>query len=484
MPTSDYLVTSVALHTDDILSAIVQCIAAPHEVSVFLDTVPGCARSKALIALDELLHAEALPVDALWPQLCLDAISLDAVDRVRDAMPAFPSVAADNLLAARPAGFDPLDWLQFWSSKITRYTHIDDAADVLRLCSILRQCTKLQVVDMPDAIDGACILEAIMTPAHRVSSFLVDCTRNVTELTATVARWLTTRHATHLDLTYASSDRDADYAALAAILIMTTELERLTLSLDAPGLLAPLVGVAPLFTRLRTLDISVHASDIPTLRSLLERLCSTPLRSLRLDCNHGDISALLDVLSTLPALDDLELSRCCFDPTRLRPLFPRTLPRLHFSDMAWTDYAWSVLGVALASAHGLNELSWHSCRSSTTTSLMAAMAATIPHWIERGAKSISFHECGQDVGARELAAALPRTTSSLGVDLVISGVRLSTTSYILFGMSLAMCAGVSIVLPRNNSDEFRAEAKSRRFKYREVVVDGRRRLVFESSSAA
>ncbi|KDO22698.1 hypothetical protein SPRG_11013 [Saprolegnia parasitica CBS 223.65] len=98
---------------------------------------------------------------------------------------------------------------------------------------------------------------------------------------------------------------------------------------------------------------------------------------------------LLDVLSTLPALDDLELSRCCFDPTRPRPLFPKPLPRGHFSDMAWPGDAWSVLGVALASAHGLNELSWHSCCSSTTA-LMATITGTIPNWIERGANSISF----------------------------------------------------------------------------------------------
>ncbi|EQC24996.1 hypothetical protein SDRG_17116 [Saprolegnia diclina VS20] len=181
-------------------------------------------------------------VDVMWPQLLLAAISPNLASLAHVAMPVFTAVAADNVLAARLAGLSLLDWLQLWSSQITLYSHVDDDADVSRLCNILRQCTKLQVVEMFDVSDAACILDAITTPAHRVSSLQVDGKGNVAELMANVARWLTTGHATHLDLTYyVSSDGEVNHPALATMLTMTTELEHLALSLDAPGLLAPLV---------------------------------------------------------------------------------------------------------------------------------------------------------------------------------------------------------------------------------------------------
>ncbi|KDO31899.1 hypothetical protein SPRG_03115 [Saprolegnia parasitica CBS 223.65] len=164
---------------DHVLIAIAQCIPVANDVMAFLAALPASSRSRPLTALYQLLqdprrhvlaHVQK-PLDALWPLLRLDRITPAATSLVRDAMPVIPSASAGTLSAARPSDLDALEWLELWSTKLTHYKHVEDDAvyDRSQLCSVLRQCHKLQVVDTSSAIDvpsSIAFFEAVATPLH------------------------------------------------------------------------------------------------------------------------------------------------------------------------------------------------------------------------------------------------------------------------------------------------------------------------------
>ncbi|KDO31900.1 hypothetical protein SPRG_03116 [Saprolegnia parasitica CBS 223.65] len=217
---------------DHVLIAIAQCIPVAKDVMAFLAALPASARSRPLTALYQLLQdprrhvlaTESEPLDALWPLLRLDVITPAATSLVRDAMPVIPSASAGTLSAARPSDLDALEWLELWSTKLTHYKHVEDDAvyDRSQLCSVLRQCHKLQVVDTSSAIDvpsSIAFFEAVTTPLHGARPLTITSSQPAAifrNLLVSMPRSI--RHGCGKIELIGSGMRDEDASALAAAL--------------------------------------------------------------------------------------------------------------------------------------------------------------------------------------------------------------------------------------------------------------------------
>ncbi|KDO21648.1 hypothetical protein SPRG_12889 [Saprolegnia parasitica CBS 223.65] len=295
------------LDLEHVLTSIVQSIEAPSAVHAFLSALPASARSPPLAALHELLEhplrMTRIPFDCeqrarsrMWPRLYLDELTPAATALVRDAMPVIAAAAGSNSSDGVPPDVDALAWLELWSVKLMQYTHKyhRDPRDLPRRCAILRKCIRLTDVDLPH---DTSVLEAVTTPAHRVASITASCIETDASFLMALGRWLQSTHATSLTLEYQHMDRRAAVSAgLAPMLAKTTSLERLILRSSVPGVVAPLVAVAPAFQRLTRLDITVHEADKAALWSFLERLNRTKLSSLRVVCNEMELSLLVPSL--------------------------------------------------------------------------------------------------------------------------------------------------------------------------------------------
>ncbi|KDO31895.1 hypothetical protein SPRG_03111 [Saprolegnia parasitica CBS 223.65] len=412
-------VSPTVLQLDHVLTAIVQCMAATKDIKAFLAALSALVRgSTHLAALHDLLQAPQRhvwpsmlePLDALWPLLNLSEISPAAISLARDAMPVFSWVSVGPIINAWPHDLDAVEWLRLWSTKITHYKH--NISDIVqgdpRLYDVLRQCTNPTDVDVYWSADADAILEVVTTPAHRVRSLQVQHTTAAASVV--LDRWLASGHADHLDFTYYSDDDGgAVDAALVPMLLKTTVLSSLVLRLDENELFARLVVAAPLFIPLEELTIKrdwLGGTLSPvTLPSTLRRIMWRGM-----SCFPAALQALATSVSHL---DELTLIGC--------PLFPAAIKFL---------------------------------------------VGALPDWIHRGAKKITFVDCGiDDTAVIALAAALPRTTSRLGTILTIKDIAgLSVHSYVALGKALASCHGVSMQLPLLQT--FQTEAESRSIQYR------------------
>ncbi|KDO18978.1 hypothetical protein SPRG_14815 [Saprolegnia parasitica CBS 223.65] len=461
--------------------------AAAFSTVLDLDHVLATIANVPLAALHELLQAaqhhvlatEPKPLDALWPRLRLDVITPAATGLVRDAIPVFPAASAGTMDAARPSDLDAVEWLRLWSAKITHYKHVEGVAPfdyphLCDLCDVLRECTKLIAVDVREASDAEMILEAVTTPAHRVHSISVDCYIFDFDF-ATLDCWLSPGHAEHLTFSFYAIDDEVN-PALVPMLLKTTALSSLELCLSGAGFLAPLVAVAPSFSRLTSLRILTHRDDMPVLVHFLLHLNVTKLCTLSLECDSDDFNSLLPALSTLPALERLELIEGFLNrPSPTAVMLPSTLRCVTFVRMMCTSTMWNLFAASIFQLRILDELAWIKCsvfRPSIATVPISVDA--VPDWIHRGGTI-------NDTAAMALATALPRTTSHFGTILTLSGAPLSVHSYLTLGEALASCHGVSIVLPYFDSETFETEAGKRHIRYR---YEHTKTLVLESPTTS
>ncbi|EQC39616.1 hypothetical protein SDRG_03048 [Saprolegnia diclina VS20] len=123
--------------------------------------------------------------------------------------------------------------------------------------------------------------------------------------------------------------------------------------------------------------------------------------------------------------------------------------------------------------------------SSQPASIVDFILMSMADWIRRGAWKITFFDGSiRDAQALVLAAALPRTTSALGVMLEIKHARLTVQGYLALGEALATCRRVSIELPSTRSRKFRTEAAKRHIRYRYGRTTERMRCIVLESPVA
>ncbi|EQC29990.1 hypothetical protein SDRG_12270 [Saprolegnia diclina VS20] len=493
------------LDLDHALVTIAQFTPMTKDVAAFLSALPASARSASLTALHKLLADSAQVVrrnyrtalfqqdpekamSKLWPVLELSVVTSATAALALAAMPLFSSVALRNLdLTQNVLGYDHFQWLYLWRHKITNYahSHVGRRHDIPRLCSILTQCTKLQGVDVHEGIEsGAQILEAVTTPAHRVRCLTVCCLETSAEMIPVVARWLASGSAEHLHFTYYAYSDTPVSEALASMLCKTTTLSHLALTFQAPELLARLLPVAAAFTRLTHLHLAVPAANMPAVLTLLQHLRSPNLGSLCVGSTRGNLTehltALLDVLPTFPALEELTIQRWCLMDGVLEPARRSTFRRLTFSEVLLATSVWEGLATVLLRSCDLDEITWRNCR--LWGNELECMTPALRGWIARGIRIITFDNCrlGDDQ-ATMLGAAVARTTSAVGVSIVIKNNLLSGKSCVRLGRALLLCAGVSVVLPSMTiDDDFRDLATMHGVFYGHEVVDGQTYLVLKS----
>ncbi|EQC27287.1 hypothetical protein SDRG_14908 [Saprolegnia diclina VS20] len=400
----------------------------------------------------------------MWPLLDLEELTPAATALLRDAMPVIPAAAGSNSSDGVPPDVDALAWLQLWSTKLTRYTHRypQDLWDLPRCCAILRECIHLTDVDLPNYTS---VLEAVTTPAHRVASITTPCIETDTSFLMALGRWLESKHASSLTLEYQHTDhRAAISAALAPMLAKTTSLKRVILYSSAPGVVAPLVAVAPSFKRLKQLDISVDEADKAALVQFLQRLNSAKLSSLRVVCEEMNLSPLLRVLATFLALTFLELRDGYFVSNVLPAaggLFPPTLRHLVLDSTRFNADSWRVFAAHVPPT--------------------CAMIVSLGDWIRRGLRQITFQESYLgDEKIEALATALSHAASPVGVVIDIDDTDLSRSTFVHVDRALATCRGISIALSPLRG-LFNPQPPIRYVKHRyEHDGDRVRRIVLES----
>ncbi|EQC29989.1 hypothetical protein SDRG_12269 [Saprolegnia diclina VS20] len=471
-----------AFKLDHVLVAIVQCLEAPIDVKAFLSALPASARSPPLAALLQLLqrpldavisyrhYTEHEAVEHLWPMLKLAELAPTGARLARDALPVVTAAMVFGV-PMDPAG---LEALQAWSKKVIHYTHPHVLINIPlpRLCSVLRECIKLQSFDARNVSGDASPLDAVTTPAHRLSFLAINCPAREAAKISAIGRWLDSAYAETLVVSFFASDDPRDHDALSLMLPKTVALSTLDMCLKMPGLLAPLVAVAPSFTRLTRLRIKLaHASDMPVLVQLLTCLDGQRLTMLHITCPHYEyvnFGVLLDVLPSFPVLEDLSLARGSFAVDAMAPTarLPSTLRRVAFTSISFDGPAWNAFAAGLSSAYELESLTWLECKLSTA--ITDAIMTTLPDWIRRGIQSIAMHKCDvSNESIMRLAAALPHTTSRLGAAFdIVDEYELSGPCYIAVDQALTTSEAAVPVL--------------RQYNYRYEYVAGRRSLVLES----
>ncbi|EQC37021.1 hypothetical protein SDRG_05840 [Saprolegnia diclina VS20] len=452
---------------DDVLMAIVKFTTTAEDVSTFLDAISATTRCGPLKALSELLRDplkalrdardEATALTMLWPRLQLDYV-VD-VKRVIDAMPIYNSfeVGSLHLWKDMSPSMDVL--AQLVASYGEKFTHIkidskypcENEKNVVTLCNILRQSTRLDVVSVGNTGYDMAIVAAVTTPKHSVRRLSVASDRAEDNWAENLVPWLQSGHADHLGIQY-DVEKSGENRSIADVLVAAaaSSLSSLNVLVHGAEPLPPVDTHTTRFQNLSTLCVRVD-QDAPFFKSLLDRVDPTKLRRLSVTCSDesDNIGFVLDTLPHLSALNELQICSGAFDVDELPPAVMTSssaLTSITMEDIQFSSNAAAALGALFANVLDLKTLSWRDCFVDDTT-FGDVILSNLPLWIRNGVRAIDLAGCdAMDGFPDHLVRALRGATSPSGIDINLSDNGFTHEKYVMLFKALTTCTGVSVVL--------------------------------------
>ncbi|EQC25528.1 hypothetical protein SDRG_16611 [Saprolegnia diclina VS20] len=446
-----------------VLVSIVQCTLSPSDVASFLHALPPATLTPPLAALVQLLSSQE--PSSVWPMpnLCDVNDTRAAKNTLVTAMPVFHSMSIGRfsqhniVFPITGISFDA-PFCRFVANWATKVTHVQllksPTTDQREACySVLRQCTNLQHAFLPCETP---LLDAITTPAHRVSDLRLNLTSNKSAYTSDVVpaieRWLASGYARHLALTWLTTPD----ARLAQVLASSTPSD-LALCVS-PGVVQSLVANGIALTHLKKLDLTCGSSarTADGFRHLAPVLDLPNLKELTLESKRDGAYCML-VLPSMVSLQDLSL--CAVDLTEgeMAPLYgPYVLCRARFDYVNFSTASFgAVLDWALRSPQ-LESIAWSSCSHIEKRIDQAARA--MQQCIAAGVRHLSFRHCNINrTNVTVLADALAGTCAREPFEMDLSFNTFTVLGQRYLTAALATCTNITIRLEGQVSKYFADE---------------------------
>ncbi|KDO32514.1 hypothetical protein SPRG_02991 [Saprolegnia parasitica CBS 223.65] len=435
------------LDVADVVVTIVQCTPSPTDVTSFLQALPPATLTPPLAALRQFLSSlEPSMASYVWPRpnLC------DANDTLLvAAMSIFNSVciggysprrhsSSGEAIYTRLRGTPVPDRVRFdkafcrfvanWTAKVTHVELLESpSVDHREACySMLRQCTSLQHAHLPCETP---LLEAITTPAHRVSELNLSFNK----------RWLASGYARRLALaSFTTPD------ARLALALSSSTLSGLALDVS-PGALQSLIENGVHLRHLKELNLNAGVRSAKGFRQLAPVLDLPMIEQLTLTSKR-DGAYCMSVLPRMTSLQDLSLIDVDLTKGEMpRRCGPSVLRHAHFDRVKFSTANFdAVLGWALGSPQ-LESMAWSNCSHIKKHIDQAARAMQL--CIAAGVRRMSFENCYIDRhGAKVLADALAGTHAREPFEMDLSRNTFTALGQSCLTNALVTCTNVTIHL--------------------------------------
>ncbi|KDO23674.1 hypothetical protein SPRG_11122 [Saprolegnia parasitica CBS 223.65] len=423
-------------------TAIVQYTLALRDVVSFLEALPAAMRSPGLAAVLQLLSA---PLGAThWPELCLNRLDDDTIDRIGAIINVVNAVRITGLCYSRRWPRDPNFNVPFcgfvakWAPKVTT---VDLTASCLskhrdEYCRALARCTPLKRVCV--TIDEPGLLEAVMSPAHCVSELELAALQfwhvPAASTMTTVQRWLASGHARSLALrNFVAPNNSGLVRALASSPTLSS------LCIDHS-----LVFLIRLVTYIA--EQTVFERYTPTGLLFRPALKTLVLRSMR-NVDLGQYRCILAMVSQSLVLEHLRVEHMdLHGVVANRPSLSSspTLRTVTFNCVVLSEMSLKTTLAWITRSRHLESVTWHDVRYFGAHA--SAPAKALRCCIDAGAHRVRFTSCGIGTnGAAVLAAILHETRIAFELDLSGNPIRLRGVQALL--EALAMCTNVAVKLP-------------------------------------
>ncbi|EQC40498.1 hypothetical protein SDRG_02389 [Saprolegnia diclina VS20] len=411
---------------DVVVMSLAQYTASPTDVAAFLRSLPPVLLTPPLAALLEALRrakprGETFPlllpsIDDVWPVPRRNRMSPELIDLVAAAIPVFVAVGMDGL-GHYPWPADPLDFdltysafIANWTAKVKYLTlgltirFPSQRAEFLRL---LPFCTNLETIGLRHDNE---ILELVMSHAHRVRDIRFSLAHEYPEAGSedpvdglrTLARWLVSGHARHLELASYAMEYDA---GLADALASSPTLTSLYLNTSS-GVVRQLVAHGRPLRRLCVLQLLL--TTLGEAKAIFPLVDVSKLTKLKLFCpRHEDLTFFVAALPHMTALEDLDVKNGNAGATDTAVDLPQhsAIRTMRVFGVAFADDNFRALLLWAARSRRLERIELLHCRTMSLN--LRSVGDAFRRCIVAGVRYIGLRECAINTqGAKLLAAAL------------------------------------------------------------------------------